>query len=182
MKQLKIELSLSEYNEKHFIYLGNNECLKHKSKSFLKIYLRTYKKVILDNVRLLNIYNAQIYTLYRSFYFDLSLVEIQHITDYFNMFNKQYNWMFDNIGGSQNVIVFSKINVCVNNCIDILQILKGHSQTNKNYSLKNQSESLLKVMNDFFKQFEKDKNSLSLNRDYTKDNLRLINKQLLKSS
>ena len=76
MKQLKITITLSEYQEKHTIYLGNGEWLKHKSKTFLKSYLRTYKKVLLDNVRILNSYNSQIYALYRTFYFDLSNIEI----------------------------------------------------------------------------------------------------------
>ena len=76
MKQLKITITLSEYQEKHTIYLGNGEWLTHKSKTFLKSYLRTYKKVLLDNVRILNSYNSQIYALYRTFYFDLSNIEI----------------------------------------------------------------------------------------------------------
>lgn len=182
MKQLKLEISLSEYNEKHFIYVGNRERLEHFSKRFLETYLRTFKKVILDNVRILNLQNAQIYNLYRTFYFDLSGIEVERISNEFEQFNKNFNWMFDNIGGNQNQIVFSKIDRCINICIDILQILKGHAQTHKNYSLKNQAESLLKLFNDFYDKFESERRSLDLNRDYTKDNLRLISNTLRKSS
>ncbi|MBP0902380.1 hypothetical protein ACFSKN_02030 [Mariniflexile gromovii] len=182
MKQLKIEFSLSEYNEKHTIYLGDSNFIKHHSKTFLKKYLSTYKKVLLDNVRIINNYNAQIYCLYRNFYFDLSEIEVQNISSLFDNFNKQFNWMFDNLGGCQNSIIFSKINHCIYTNIDILQILKSHSHTNKNYSLKNQSESLLKMISDFQETYERNKKSLDLNRDYTKQNLKLISNTLKKAS
>lgn len=178
MKQLKFDISLSQYNEKHTIYLGNKESLEHKSKSFLKLYLRTYKKVILDNVRNLNSHNSHIYSLYRTFFFDLSDIEVDRVCQMFQSFNKSFNWMFDNIGGCQNSIIFSKINLCISCNIDILNLLKNHSQIHKNYSLKNQAESYLKMMIDFQSRFESDKRSLDLNRDYTKNNLKLIKKQL----
>src|SRR5690606_29181918 len=134
------------------------------------------------NVRILNMHNAQIYALYRTFYFDLSVIEVNHLTRHFRDFNESFNWMFDTLGGCQNTILFSKINRCIVINLDILHILKQHAQLNKNYSLKNQSESLLKMMSDFEHQFEKNKKSLDLNRDYTKDNLRTINTKLKKAS
>ena len=182
MKQLHFEISLSEYNEPHTIYLGNKEWLKHKSKTFLKLYVRTYKKVIQDDVRILNSYNSQIYALYRIFIFDLSDVEVEHVTECFQRFNKSFNWMFDNIGGCQNSIIFSKINQCIFSSLDVLRILRTHAQTHKNYSLKNQAESYLKMITDFQKQYENDRRSLDLDRDYTKDNLKVIKNELQKTS
>lgn len=174
MKQLKIEISLSQYHEKHKIYLGGGEWLEHKSKTFLEKYLRTYKKVLLDNVRILNSYNIQIYGLYRMFFFDLSDTEVHQITQLFDDFNRSFNWMFDNRGGSQNSIVFSKLSSCVQTTFRILNILKNHGQKHKNYSLKNQSESLLKMMENFEDKFEYEKSCLSIKRNYAKKDLKIV--------
>ena len=173
MKQLKISVSLSEYQEKHTIYLGNGEWLKHKSKTFLKSYLRTYKKVLLDNVRILNSYNSQIYALYRTFYFDLSVLEVDKFNQCNSTFNSQFNWMFDNIGGCQNSIIFSKISSCISISLDTLYILKEHSQLHKNYSLKNQSEAYIKMIENFREKYEIEKDSLDLNRNYANANLKV---------
>ncbi|CAH8285887.1 hypothetical protein EV196_106134 [Mariniflexile fucanivorans] len=174
MKQLKISISLSEYQEKHTIYLGQGEWLKHKSKTFLEAYLRTYKKVLLDNVKILNSYNSQIYTLYRAFFFDLSDIEVERVSNIFAEFNKQFNWMFDNIGGCQNSIIFSKINTCIFISLDILYILQSHAQTHKNYSLKNQAEAYIKMLENFNEKYESEKNSLDVNRNYAQNNMSII--------
>lgn len=181
MKQLKISISLSKYQEKHTIYLGGGEWLKHKSKTFIKLYLRTYKKVLLDNVKILNSYNSHIYTLYRTFYFDLSNIEVERINQCFITFNKNFNWIFDNIGGCQNSIIFSKINSCIAILFDTLKILQKHAQVHKNYSLRNQSEAFIKMMMNFEEKYESEKNSLELNRNYIKDNLKVINDNLKKA-
>lgn len=182
MKNLKLEITLSEYQEKHVIYLGNNENLKHQNKTFLKTYLRTYKKVLKDNIRQLNLFNSQLYQLYRIFFFDLSEIEVSKITSCFNDFNRSFNWMFDNIGGDQNSIIFSKMSNCIRVQFDILFFLKEHGQIHKNYSLKNQSEALLKSLSDFEHVFDKNKISLDLNRNYTRRNLKVIKQQLKKDA
>ena len=176
MKQLKITITLSEYQEKHTIYLGNGEWLTHKSKTFLKSYLRTYKKVLLDNVRILNSYNSQIYALYRTFYFDLSNIEIDQFNQCNKTFNKQFNWMFDNRGGCQNSIIFSKISSCISILLDALYILKNHSQLNKNYSLKNQSTAYIKMIEDFKDKYETEKHSLQLSRPSADKDIKVIRK------
>ena len=181
MKQLSINISLSEYHEKHTIYLGNGEWLKHKSKTFLKLYLRTYKKVLMDNIRILNSYNSQIYILYRTFYFDLSVIEVEKINQCLNTFNSQFNWMFDNIGGDQNSIIFSKIDSCIGISLETLQILQNHAQLYKNYSLKNQSQSQIKMIVNFKEKYELEKRSLELNTNYSKENLKVL-KNILKAA
>jgi hypothetical protein len=177
MKQLSITISLSEYQEKHTIYLGDGEWLKHQSKTFLKLYLRTYKKVLLDNVRILNSYNSQIYTLYRTFYFDLSDIEIHEINGCITNFNSQFNWMFDNTGGCQNSIIFSKINSCIEISLDTLNLLKNHGQHHKNYSLKNQAEAYIKMIENFKEKYESEKHSLGLNRNVKENNLKVVRDQ-----
>ena len=127
--------------------------------------------MLLDNVRILNSYNSQVYTLYRTFYFDLSIIEVAKFNECNNTFNKQFNWMFDNIGGDQNSNIFSKIDSCISILLDALYILKNHAQIHKNYSLKNQSESYIKMIEDFKENYENEKHSLELNRNYTKKNL-----------
>ena len=173
MKQLNITITLNQNKEKHTIYLGHMQWLKHKSKSFLKLYLRTYKKVLLDNVRILNTHNTQIYALYRTFFFDLSPIDVEKISHEFERFNKQFNWMFDNRGGCQNAIIFSKISSCISISLDTLYILKEHSQLHKNYSLKNQSEAYIKMIENFREKYEIEKDSLDLNRNYANANLKV---------
>jgi hypothetical protein len=180
MKQISISISLSEYQEKHTIYLGDGQWLKHRSKTFLKLYLRTYKKVLLDNIRILNSYNSQIYTLYRTFYFDLSDLDIHQVNECFTNFNNQFNWMFDNIGGCQNSIIFSKINSCIEISLDTLRILKNHSHKNKNYSLKNQSEAYIKMIQNFQEKYETEKHSLNLKRNYASKDLKVIKEDFKK--
>src|SRR5690606_42025318 len=102
MKQLKIKVSLSEYNELPYIYLGNKTWLRHKSKTFLKKYARTYTKVLKDNIRILNNHHINVYSLFRNFYFDLNTIEAHQVTDYINDHNKNFNWIFSNVGGDQN--------------------------------------------------------------------------------
>lgn len=174
MKQLKISISLSQYHENPTIYLGNVEWLKHKSQSFLKKYVRTYKKVLLDNVRIINSYNAQIYTLYRTFYFDLSDIDVHNFNQYNNDFNTSFNWMFDNRGGCQNSIIFSKIDSCISTSLKMLYILLEHGQLHKNYSLKNQAESYIKMIENFDERYNSDKRSLNLERNYSKTHLMII--------
>ena len=181
MKQLKIKVDFASNNEsKHTIHLGNCEWLEHKSKNFLKLYLRTYKKVLLDNVNILNNYNSQVYTLYRTFYFAFSGTETENISMYFQSFNKQYNWIFHSSYDIENSTIFNKINQCVYALYDILHIMKVNAQKNKNYSLKKQVDSYLKMVTDFERKYESDKRSLNLTRDYTKTNLNLIKKELKK--
>lgn len=175
MKQLEISFKLSQHHEKHTIYLGNSEFLKHKSKTFIKNYVRLYKKVLMDNVRIINSYNAQIYGLYRTFYFDLSTIEVAKVNHFFTSFNSDFNWMFDNIGGEQNSIIFNKINACISRSFDILEVLKEHGAKHKNYSLKNQAESYLKILKNFEEKYNEEKRSLNVNRDYTKSNVIKIN-------
>ncbi|WP_370476126.1 hypothetical protein [Tamlana flava] len=178
MKQLKISITLSEYKEKHTIYLGGGEWLKHHSKTFLRKYLSTYKMVLLDNVKILNSYNAQIYALYRTFYFDLSCIEVSKVNQCFTDFNRQFNWMFDNIGGCQNSIVFSKISSCISISLETLYIMKRHGQLHKNYSLKNQCNAYIKIIDNFEEKYENERKSLDLDRNYTKRNLEVIKEEI----
>lgn len=178
MKQLKIKLELSQFKENHIIYIGFNEQLKSKSKNFLKLYLRTYKKVILDNLRIVNKHNSEIYSLFRNFYFDLPTIEVSRITELFNNFNKSINWIFQNIGGDQNSIFFSKIHSCIEINSEILNILKNYCLRYKNYSLKNQVSAYLKIHHDFLKNYQNERQSLNLNTSYLDNDLQSIENTL----
>lgn len=173
-KQLEIKITFSQYKENPSIYLGHAEWLKHKSPTFLKQYLRTYKKVLMDNIRILNSYNAQIYALYRTFYFDLPVSEVYSINKCNNDFNTSLNWIFDNIGGCQNSIIFKKMDSCISISLMMLDIMLKYAQTYKNYSLKNQSEAYIKMIENFEERYNADKRSLNLERSYSKTHLKII--------
>lgn len=179
MKQLKIKISFATNNEiNHTIHLGNCEWLTHKKKSFLKLYLSTYKKVLFDNVNNLNNYNALIYNLYRSFYFDFNAMETERLNDCFDVFNKQYNWIFHSTYDLENSQIFNKIKQSIYALYDVLSVMKVNAQKNKNYSLKRQVESFLKMVADLERKYEDDRRSLNLTRDYTETKLRIIKKEL----
>ena len=88
--------------------------------------------------------------------------------------------MFDNRGGCQNSIIFSKISSCISILFDALYILKSHSHLHKNYSLKNQSEAYIKMIEDFKDKYETEKNSLKLNRSYADKELKVIRENFKK--
>tara|TARA_R110002111_G_scaffold249679_1_gene313688 strand:+ start:12062 stop:12613 length:552 start_codon:yes stop_codon:yes gene_type:complete len=175
MKKLQIELTIGTANEKPSIYLGNVEWLHGKSKKFLAKYLVTYKKVLLDNVKAINILSIQVNALYRTFYFEFSSIEVYRISEYFEDFNKQFDNIFHSTYENENSFVLRRVERSASVLYDILDSMRLHGQKHKNYQLKNQCDATLKLLSILESTWQEDKRSLKLDRKYlASDHLRVL--------
>jgi len=182
MKTLKIEVSFFK-NQKQEIHLGNCEWLKLKSKTYTKQYLRKYKKVLLDNIRIINSYHLQAYTLYRTYYFDLDHRTTRRVEEAFNDFSESYSLIFKSYSsGNHNAFMFNRIDTTISMLSDAVLILKRHAQQHNNYSIKHSTNTLLKMIVDFNNKFEIQKRDLNLSRTYANETLSLVDKGVAESA
>ena len=81
MKQLYFEIS--EYKKKYRIHLGIGNYLTFKNKTDANNFLRKYKRLIRDNVSILNVSQPLVNQVFRNNYFQLSESDINY---YYKLF------------------------------------------------------------------------------------------------
>jgi hypothetical protein len=162
MQSLKIEVNFFK-NQSHSIYIGNCEWLFFKNKRYVRDYLVRYKRMLIDNVRVINNLNIQIYTIYRHNYFQFSPRITRDLDNLFKEFIDDYNMIFKNYStGNNNAFVLQRIQQCYNFNNNCLEILKRHSQRYKNYPLNEQVKTISKILTELQSKFNSDKRDLSL--------------------
>lgn len=174
MKSIEIEVSFFK-NEKHTVHLGNCEWLYFKSKRFLRDYLRTYKKVLLDNVRILNSYHLQAYIIYRTYYFDFDIRTTRRVEEALGDFTESYNLIFKTYSaGNHNAFIFNRLDITISMLSNAVSIIKRHAQLHKNYSIKHSTNTLLKMLSDLSEKIEIQKRDLNLSRTYSEQTISLV--------
>ncbi|WP_299116850.1 hypothetical protein [uncultured Winogradskyella sp.] len=164
MKQISIDFKLSDFHEKHTIHIGRGEFLKHSSKTFLKNYIRIYKKVLTDNIKILNSLHQQVNSIYRSFYFDFNSITIHRINEVNSSFTKEFDLILHNPYANENYTHFFKISNSFNALFEMIELLYEASKRNKNYSLKNQIYPLKKQVNYLYDKYNEERRSLDLKK------------------
>ncbi len=166
MKQLSLEINFSHTN-KQTVYLSNCEWLQFKSQVFVKNWIKKYKRLINDNVKILNVSTSNINHLYRTFYFEIDLATSYKVVQQLNEINTRFDYIFKSFSqGNQNAMVFQNIENIICKLIDVSLLLKDYAHTHKNYSLKNQVTAHIKLLSSIEAEYHKDKLSLNLNDAY----------------
>jgi hypothetical protein len=166
MKNIKLEFSFSP-QKKYKVHIGHCEWLQFKSKRFAKAFLAKYKSLLTDNVRSLITYQIQVNQLHKIFYFEYDVKTNRHITNEIKNFEKQLPFIFQQYSeGNANAFVFQTISYCIASLLNATDLMYDHSLKYKNYALKNQCRSLIKILYDFEKSFDYDVKNLNVNFDY----------------
>ena len=164
MKRLKLQVSFSNLTKKHSIYISRGNYLEHRSKTFLNKYLRTYKQVLIDNIKILNSLYKQSSSVYRSFYFDFDFRTVNRLAKLNQTFVEEFDMILYNPYQTENVNVFFKISTSFEALFEMAQTMYDHSKTHKNYALKNQVYPLIKQLHNLYENYHSDRKSLDLSK------------------
>ena len=160
MKTITIEVNYFN-NQKHSIHIGNCEWLEFKNKRFVRDYKVRYKRMLIDNVGVINNLYIQSFMLYRSNYFQFSERTIRNLDEHFIDFLTDFNMIFKRYSvGNNNAFVLQKIDLCFDCITNSLDLLKNHAQLHKNYMLRSQVNTLIKMIGDLENKYNKDKSDL----------------------
>ncbi len=175
MKQIKIEVSFSE-RKKHSIHIDYCEWLHLENKAFADKFVTEYKKLINDNVKILNNTVGNIYLLYRNFYFEIDSPYIDNlIVSEFNDINKRFSLVFTQFSEGNGKFVFDSIERIFSQSIKICEILKAYAQKKKHYALNSQTSAYLKLLADMLNVYEVNKRDLKVSRTYEDIDKTIIN-------
>lgn len=166
MKQIKIDIT---YHRKRYrIHLGNGQTLFFDTKTKAEKYRRKYKRIIKDNVYMLNLIQPNVNQLFRQSYFQMDVRDIRHIKQLFHNFDERFDYIFKTFSsGNQNAFVFQNIDTCFFYLSEITKQLHLFGQTHKNYGLTVQTRPLLKQLQYLEETFNNDKRAIRLNDSYT---------------
>lgn len=171
MKTITIEVNYFK-NQNHSIHIGNCEWLEFKNKRFVRDYIVRYKRMLIDNVGVINNLYTQSFMIYRSNYFQFSERTIRNLDEHFIDFMKDFNMIFKRYSkGNNNAFVLQKIDLCFDGITNSLGVLKNHAQLHKNYMLRSQVNTLIKMIGDLEHRYNKDKSDLFLQKKTKKAKL-----------
>ena len=168
MKNLHFEIEEKE----HYcsIHLVNCEWLKFKNKTKAKKFVRKYKKVILDNVRILNSIQPQINQLYRQNILQLEEGIKRSVRQSLLAFDDRFEYIFKIFSpGNNNDFVLGNIEKSFDHLESAAFILFSFAKKYKNYSLKASTRPILKNLELLYKQYKKDRKSLKVDMAYVDD-------------
>ena len=160
LKKFDVEI-LPGTKTKYEIHLGNCEWLTFDSLYQANKFKREYKKLITFNLRSLNNFHAQIYSLYRTFYFDLDNTTLRRVKSALFGGNEVFDKIFGKYSeGNHNAFVLKDIDLSFHLNLDALYHLIEFARCYKNYSLKNQSSALHLLLLHLEDKYQKDKRNL----------------------
>lgn len=162
MKQLDLEIF--KHRNKYQIHLGNGKFLIFDTKTAAKKHCDKMKKLIRDNVRMLNVLQPNINQIYRSSYFQMKPREIRDLKEQFYSFDNRFDYIFGCFSsGNKNAFIFSNIESCFSILINITTDLHCFAQRYKNYNVTSQTSPLLNHLQFLKSSFSNNKRSLLLN-------------------
>ena len=162
MKQLYLEIT--KYRKKYRVHLGNGNWLTFNNKTEANNFLRKYKRVIRDNVSILNITQPTINQVFRNSYFQFSERDINYYHGLFHSYDDRFKYIFKRFSpGNSNAFIFQNINTCYHILIEIVESLHSFGQRGKNYGITNITKPLLLQLNQQLQSLEADKRSMYLN-------------------
>lgn len=173
MKSISIEI-LQE-NDLFLIHLGNSQWLRFENITKAEAFVRKYKKVIRDNVGILNFLQPQLNALYRQNIMSLDPVTQRKASEELKTFDNRFEYVFQKYSaGNQNAFVFLNITTCFVCLYDLTNILYDYSKRYKQYGLKQSLLPILKNLDLLDKQMEIDRRNLFIQYDYSKK-VKIIN-------
>ncbi len=167
VNMLKLNLELIQERNRFSIHLGGGKWLYFDNKTVANNYLRQYKRVLRDNVTMLNVLQPDINQMYRANYLFLPEDLIRSVSCQFSLFDEGFNRIWKVYSpGNKNAFVFKNVNTCFYSLISICEQLFLFAQTSKNYVLQAQIKPLLKHIRGLSSQFSNDISSLDITEDY----------------
>lgn len=162
MKQLDLEIT--ENKNRYQMHLGNGKFLTFDNKTQAKKHQLKLKRILRENVKMLNFIQPNINSLYRQSYFQLKQAEILEYTDKFHSYDERFDYIFKSFSsGNKNAFVFSNINNCYDLLIEITEKLHVFAQRYKNYSLLSQTSPIINHLKILQQSFNNDKRAILLN-------------------
>lgn len=165
MKKLHVKISFTK-QKKYTVHLGNCEWLESKSKTFIKLHIRKYKRVIEDNVSMLSTLQSNAYELYRLYYLNLNNKISRKTKESLHLFDDSFDFIFKKFTDGNTSFVFSSIENCYFILLETLGILKEFARSYKIYSLSHQCSTLLKHIDCLYNNFIEDKYNLQSDISY----------------
>lgn len=165
MKKIEMEI----WNDEHFssVHLGNGEWLKFKNKTKAEKFVRKYRRVILDNVKLMNVLQPQINLLYRQNILQLDESTKRSIGFYLKNYDERFEYIFKIFSsGNQNSFVFQNIDNCFEHLHSSISLLYSFSKKYKHYALKDATRPILKNLEMLYGQYDQDKRNLRIDETY----------------
>lgn len=167
MKQLDLEIL--SYRKKFRIHLGSGQWLTFDTKTSAEKFLRKYKRVLNDNVKMLNLLQPNVNALFRQSYFQLGSAQVRKIYEHLNDYDDRFEYIFKSFSsGNKNAFVFSNINSCFDSLLQIVEELHVFAQRYKNFNITCQTTPLLKHLQYLQSSFNADKRCLLVNEAYKK--------------
>jgi hypothetical protein len=167
MKQFNLEIS--QQKKQFLIHLGNGQWLKFDNKTRAEKYRRKYKRILKDNVYMLNLLQPNVNQLFRQSYFQMNHFEIRQIKELLQNFDDRFDYIFKNFSsGNQNAFVFQNIDTCFYCLLETTKQIHIFGQKHKNYNLTAQTKPLIKHLQYLLDSFNQDKTAIRLNDSYTK--------------
>ncbi|WBL20753.1 hypothetical protein [Zunongwangia sp. HRR-M8] len=171
MKHLNFDLT--KYRDKYRIHLGQTQWLTFENKTEAQKFLRSYKKILRDNVSLLNISHPTVNQIFRYNYFQFPERKINLYYRLFRDFDERFNYIFKRFSpGNANAFIFQNIQTCFNILIEIVEDMHVFGQRSKNYGITNVTKPLIVQLHQQKQQLEHTKRSI-----FIKDssNVRILN-------
>jgi hypothetical protein len=182
MKELAIEVKYHK-NQNHTIHIGNCEWLEFKSKRFVRDYIVRYKRMLKDNIGVVETLQTKVYQLYRENYFQLSNKTNRDIRRMFIDYLIEFDMIFKRYSkDNHNAFFLKKIDLCFSIIYSVLDLLKTHAQKHKNYLLNNQVGFLYKMIDTQEKCYEKEKRDLTLEESQKQGKLVFMEAEKSKNS
>lgn len=144
---MQLSFDIKKRGHRYSIYIERNVCLYFKSKNEAMLYVRKYKSVLQDNLRILTELNLQVHAMYMQNYEILNFDTISGFNELQKTYLHQNELIFFNRGGDEKTTVqFNKIRVCFNLIEDMNTLMiKFFSKTRKDTNILNRLYALRKM-------------------------------------
>jgi len=144
MKRIKAEII--QQKKLYKIPIGEGLTLTFKNKKKAEKFLIKFSQLIDLTLQSISQLNANIYTLYRQYYFQLPQSTIHVIDENFNDFNERFRYVFKEYSKGNSAFVFNNIDLLFIYSNTPLDLLKSFAYTHKEVSLKHQTKSILNLI------------------------------------
>ncbi|UAB75152.1 hypothetical protein [Mesoflavibacter sp. SCSIO 43206] len=144
MKKIKAEIIKTPKG--YEIPIGNSLTLSFKNKKKAEKFVIKFSQLIDLTLQSISQLNANVYTLYRQYYFQLPISTIHVIDENLSDFNDRFRYVFKEFSKGNSAFVFQNIDLLFIYTNTPLDLLKSFAFTHKEVALKNQTKSLINLL------------------------------------
>ena len=178
MKTPNIEIYKSENG--YYVLFGIGERIEFRNKTIAKEYVYDIKKLIKDCLHIVSLLQSNLYTSYRSIYFNMDHRLNRKLKSSIHQFDDRIDFVFKNYQEGNSAFIFTEINNLFSTLEYTILLLKEYAREYKQFALKNLMYGLLKHLENVQDSFERDKNKIKI--DFRVRNRKMKVVKHLKSS